>query len=585
MAQVALFLDEMKSTDQDFEWYPTTDEIMDAVAEDFSTSILDDFSHASFPAILDVGAGDGRVLKGLVARFEQRCKGVEADYVSKLAIEKSMPLVQAMPAEVGIVGADFFQQNLASISAGIIFSNPPYSQFEVWVEKLINEANAFCAYLVIPQRWRASERIQAAIKRRQASFKVVGQFDFTNAERKARAKVELVRVDFVQWKDPEGGAFGNPNELIFLSARRRDGLLSDTDPFSVWFNETFGDSDAVQSRLGESESDSYHSHSEEKREEIRKKLELVEGGSLVDSLAALYQQEMQKLADTYHKVMSLDLDVLQALNADLSGLKSGLRSRIDGLKAAYWRELFSHLDKITERMTRGVRERMLGQLERHASLEFNAANAHAIVIWAIKNANLYFDEQVVEVFDGIVERADVYAYKSNEKLLLGDRWRYKKDDTPVKLDYRMVLSFYSAIVDRDHYSYYRAVNGLDYNAATFLDDLLVVARNFGFDPHHRAGSFLWQPGKANVFEATFRGEKVELMRVKAYKNGNIHAQFNQDFIRRLNVEAGRLKGWLRSAADAADEFGISEEEAVDIFGSTFQLTHRDGVAGLLGKHE
>ena len=40
----------------------------------------------------------------------------------------------------------------------------------------------------------------------------------------------------------------------------------------------------------------------------------------------------------------------------------------------------------------------------------------------------------------------------------------------------------------------------------------------------------------------------------------------------MNCEFGRLKGWLKSAQEAASELDISEEEAILSFDSNVQLT-------------
>jgi hypothetical protein len=40
----------------------------------------------------------------------------------------------------------------------------------------------------------------------------------------------------------------------------------------------------------------------------------------------------------------------------------------------------------------------------------------------------------------------------------------------------------------------------------------------------------------------------------------------------LNVEAGRLLGWLRSTADVVAQLGYSPEEAERFFGANRQLT-------------
>lgn len=65
------------------------------------------------------------------------------------------------------------------------------------------------------------------------------------------------------------------------------------------------------------------------------------------------------------------------------------------------------------------------------------------------------------------------------------------------------------------------------------------------------------------------------MEVKAFKNGNLHIKFAPDFMIKLNVEMGRLKGWVKSASHAADEMGVSEAEAAASFGSNLQLAPKD----------
>lgn len=44
-----------------------------------------------------------------------------------------------------------------------------------------------------------------------------------------------------------------------------------------------------------------------------------------------------------------------------------------------------------------------------------------------------------------------------------------------------------------------------------------------------------------------------------------------DAIRVLNVEAGRLMGWLRSPADVVAELGYTPEEAAKAFGANRML--------------
>ena len=74
-------LKKVKDADQDFEWYPTTDEIIQTIKMDLSG---ERFQHDT-PSVLDCGSGDGRVLKALTDN-------------DKYAIEKSRPLLEAHEA-------------------------------------------------------------------------------------------------------------------------------------------------------------------------------------------------------------------------------------------------------------------------------------------------------------------------------------------------------------------------------------------------------------------------------------------------------------------------------------------------------
>jgi predicted RNA methylase len=135
MSQLSL-LAEMQDTQQDFEWYPTTNEIIAA----FALHVL---SEGRYSSILDVGAGNGKVLKTVadIARAQGK-----SSYLDLFAIEKSRPLLDTLDAEIGIIGTDFWEQTLVDKKVDVIFSNPPYSEFAQWSEKVIREANAGKVY-------------------------------------------------------------------------------------------------------------------------------------------------------------------------------------------------------------------------------------------------------------------------------------------------------------------------------------------------------------------------------------------------------------------------------------------------------
>ena len=136
-----LILD-LKEAEQDFEFYPTTDEILRKLASDLKKDDLRSF--------LDVGAGSGKVFS-----FLQK----EGFSCLWYAIERSDILLSKLPENVFVVGTDFNYQTLIDKKVDVIFSNPPYKYYRDWTRKIISEANAGIIYLVIPQRWKEDKRI------------------------------------------------------------------------------------------------------------------------------------------------------------------------------------------------------------------------------------------------------------------------------------------------------------------------------------------------------------------------------------------------------------------------------------------
>lgn len=65
-------------------------------------------------------------------------------------------------------------------------------------------------------------------------------------------------------------------------------------------------------------------------------------------------------------------------------------------------------------------------------------------------------------------------------------------------------------------------------------------------------------------------DSEQLIEVRAFENGNMHVRLGQDFALALNVEYGRLKGWLKNGAAAAEE--LKDEAAPKHFGKNHSIT-------------
>ena len=529
----------LRKNASDFEWYPTTEAILSIVRSDID-ELVKDYEIEERPTILDIGAGDGRSLMYLTEG-------------KKLAIEKSRPLITAMDKSIFVIGAEFHQQQLMDKGATVTFSNPPYSDYVAWTTKIIRESRSALIYLVIPERWESNAAIQEAIELRDANAEVIGKSDFSNAERQARAKVDIVRIS------------------LKYEGRYSRNSSSKTDPFELWFSENFK---IDPSREREHQFDPGPSTP---KEEIHN--ELVKGNDIVTVLTSLYDRDMQSLMENYKAFETLDSALLDELGVSFEGVREGLRNKISGLKNLYWKELFDSLNKITDKLTSGSRENMLNKLMARTDVDFNTDNVYAVVIWVIKNANHYYDDQLITLVEQMVEKANVILYRANQRTFRDDQWMYYNRPEGLdrfKLDYRVVLEHAGGLCTSD-FSFERdRYNGLSQRAYSLIMDILTVASNLGFDTTNRTRplDFQWESNKGKDFYYFDHAEGKEgvLMTVKAFKKGTVHIKMNQKFIVKINVEFGRLKGWVKSAQEAAEEMDITQEEAAESFEANLQLT-------------
>lgn len=288
---------------QDLEFYPTTDEIIAALVRDIKRQDANHGFHGNYRSVLDIGAGNGKVLLALRD---------QAELTDLHAIEKSSILCEQLPPDILIVGTDFAEQSLLSKHVDIVFSNPPYSEFEEWAVKIIRQSASGLVYLVLQQRWENSTKIADALRYRDAKAAQVGQFDFLNAEdRTARAKVHLLRVTL---------------------NRERHSQEND-DAFERFFNEQFADLIGKFSTTDKPGAD-------EKNERFA---DLIVGPSYIESLLSLYDAELSNVQRNFDLVSKLDANLLREFNISPASVMASLKTRLAGLRSDYWHELFGHL--------------------------------------------------------------------------------------------------------------------------------------------------------------------------------------------------------------------------------------------------
>jgi hypothetical protein len=515
-------LDSVIQSDQDFEWYPTTDRMIAAVKKRLS---------AQFDSIMDIGAGDGRVLVEL---------GTKSTHGRKLySIEKSSVLVQAQPDEVIPVGTDLFEQNLSCLQVDYIFCNPPYSQFEAWASVIIESGYAQKAFLVIPRRWIDSKTIAGAMKKRGAKAKVIHSDDFQEAERRARAVIDIIEISY-PLKDNS----------------YRDEVK---DPFDAWFDEHVSTFDQ--------EKDLKEDAAGTDMARLRK---LATIGEMVEA----FDEEYARMEANYRAIFKLDYAILKELGIEKENVREGIKKRMAGLKTKYWQLLFEKLDTITSRLSTKTKSGFIEKLTGRTAIAFTTNNAYAVVLWAIKNANKYFAEQLIQLFRELSTFEGVSNYKSNQKTWEKDGWRYQANDhSHYALDYRIVLCKHAAIFsDKDGHGFgrYDYPGNLEKGCHEIIDDIIAVMGNMGFSPYAETPSRVryWGGGE---WQDWMMKDGNPLFQVKAYKNGNLHLRFKPEAIKTLNVEAGRLMGWIRSREDVVSQLGYTPEESQTYYGASQKI--------------
>lgn len=548
-------IQELKQAGEDFEWYPTSSVMLGCVV-----TKLGGIYHNGF-SLMDIGAGDGRVMELIDFLCQKHFK---ATVSTKYAIEKSPLLFAALHNDVVIVGTDFLEQTLIDKEVDVIFCNPPYSQYELWMTRIVKEANCQHIFMIVPDRWKDNKHIAEVLERRNIKAEVLESTDFTSGvDRTARAKVDILHLDLSEKNRRGRTFFGESEEKAAV------------DPYDLWFDEHFIKDDID---YGSGETSQYEADQAKK---AHIKNTLVPGKDMVPALVAMYRADMDKMLDNYRILCSLDADLLKTLGVTKDALKEGLKQKIKGTKTLYWTELFDHLEAITSRLATKTKEKLLSNLRGGVNVDFTETNVYAIVCWALKNANSYFDEQLLDVYQRLSKPENVIGYKSNHHFVK-DTFRYCRgddfwaDNKNYKLDYRIVHQGYSAIANEKK-SYVWAHDypgGLHRDCHNLIYDLFVVAKNLGFNIDTMATfNRGWESNKAQHFTQIDKEKLTSKVfcEIRAFKNGNLHFKLDQKFMLALNVEASRLLGWVKSPKEASEQMGENYVAVEKVFKTNLRM--------------
>ena len=544
----------LRAADEDFEFYPTTPEILEAMKKDiwaYLRSHEDDYAdrnrdrvhiHTDWEgskqkerldihSFLDIGAGDGRVLDYLD-------KEQGSSHCHKYGIEIARAQADDLIRRgVFIIGRDYWDVDLSDQYYSLIFSNPPFSQLERWVNKILYECNFSILYLVMPIRWKNLTDIKKELERYEAT--IVGEFDFSEADREARGRVNLVRIN-APWHKEEG--IGNKKNKYTGHQQ------SVEDAFERWVREYIAE-------FPEEENTPW---------QVEEEQALALRNSPIDQLLIDYEQEKQNLAEAFRAIGKLEPAIIKLMGQDKNSMLEIIRKAIEGLKSKYWRAAFDKLEPVRKRMIRKTRERIFEKIKEFISLDFNADNIYSIAIWIINNTNVGILDQIGEVFDEMTTAEYIEQYKSNKHWTKSD-WRhthssYKYDKLPARwklgLDYRIVIATYN-------YDRYASQHH------TLVDDFIIICSNLGFEISPNCEPDYKQHQSEQEFY-TLDGELAFTMRYYT-GNRNAHLKINKKLLMKFNIEVAKIRKWMSEPDDVVQEYGVPKDEAVKMWNSGVAL--------------
>lgn len=514
-------LNDLKNSNQDFELYPTTKEMIYTIMDNCCNY---DKTRSELGTVLDIGCGTCNFKKYAQQYIDEhntkeshKPKAMTEYYV----IEKSQILINQLDKDTVVLGTDFNKTTLIDKPVDTIFCNPPYSEFEAWTIKILKEAPVKYIYMVIPERWKKSAAIQEAIDKYtckeffsrwshsivKVEPKILGTFNFMDAERQARAKVDIVKFD--------------KSEICKDKA------------FKTFFDENFP----------------MEIKSDFNFETINNELknELATGKDKIEILVNGYNNSLNNLLSNFKALSSMDSGLLEQIGISKDSVQKSLKEKIENLKNLYWEATINCLKDITSRLTYESRQNLLQRFAMAKSAEFTAEGIYALLCWVIKNANDYTTEQMLNFFFSISNEKTVKMYKSNEKLFCHEQYKYyRREIDKYTLDYRIITETYHLPKGRD--PYWR--DNLKEKHEDNINNVCVIANNLGF-PH---GQIVWPEDYGKKGIVYMQDNKTVLFEFKIYLNRNVHLKFNVEFMKAFNVAVGQALGWIRNKEDIQREF-------------------------------
>lgn len=524
---------ELKNNHEDYEFYPTSKEMIKVIYNDTKGG-----------SWLDIGCGmchfkkwynefykedyerkvkQDEIWQNNGYKDEYRWVGESPSGISTYyVIEKADTFLKYFDKDTICLGRDFYATELMDKPVSHIFCNPPYSEYDKWVEKVLMTGNFKTAYFVIPQRWKDNDLIQEALRVTHIKSYVLDSCSFEHGERQARTFVDIVKFE---------------RDRYYSEGYREDAFDKFCNEFFTFKKEK--------------------SWEDERNEIEQKKNELVSANpkDRLKLLCDMYKKDFDELNKHFMAIADLDFEILQTIGVDARKVKEALKQQRDGLKIKYWNLLFDQLEEITDRLTSTTCNKLFNKFSNINTVEFSVETVYPIVLWIIQNANKYYDEQLLDFFDNLTQPDNISNYKSNIKVFKRNEWRPEEFDkeeevTHYTLHYRIVCSkslFYDYYNRGKEYKYYGSEH------LKIMRNIATIARNLGFSVDKKSiedNGGLQRGQKGYVLQENGK----PLFEYKYYDNGNKHIKFNVELMKAINVNVARLRNWIQTTADIEKEF-------------------------------
>ena len=531
--QTADLIERLKEAGEDFEFYPTTKEMVRAI---WSYATKSEYHQRVYwESVLDIGCGTCN-FKRWIDELNEEAKPKDPnahDYrhivlQDYYVMEKSRILLERLAPETIVLGTDFNESTLIDKQVDTVFCNPPYSVYEEWTRRIIMESNCKRVFLIIPDRWKKNEEINLAIRKTKAVVEVIGHADFLNAERTARAKVDILCVNKNNCAEDAG--------------------------FDAMFDEVFGMSEEKKKEEWET-----------RETELQKlKTELATAKNKVELLCNGYDAARDELFHHFKTIAGLDADVLKSVGVFKDTVKKALKVRMAGLKNVYWEAAFDCLDEITSRLTSTSRYELLNRFRILKSVDFTPSNLYAMIIWVVKNYNRYTESQMLHLFLALSSKENVRNYVSNKRAFEEYHYRFGDNSprsTHYTLDYRIIATSHALPGDGRDSSYDPRVREI---VQQKISDLCAVAYSLGFEK-----DFVDLPFAFGQLGTVYDKAGKVLFTFRLYQNRNVHLKFNVELMKALNVAAAQKLGWIRKPEEIKKEFAPEMADGAEKYFNRF----------------